>query len=99
MNNHNRHFYCCKTHLYFDYSIKYVKMKLHGVFIVLCYCSLFLYISAIFRGAKRKAFFDKLLYKKIISTFITRKTMYNGAHANLARAKQRKIQTVMSTDF
>ena len=62
-------------------------MKLHGVFIVSCYCSLFPYISAIFRETNRKAFFDKPLYKKIISTFITRKTIYNGAHANLPRAK------------
>ena len=62
-------------------------MKLHGVFIVLCYCSLFLYISAIFRQTKRKAFLDKPLYKKIISTFITRKSIYDGAHANLARLK------------
>ena len=86
VKNHNKH-YCCKTYLYFDHSIKYVKMKLHGVFNVLCYCPLFLYISAIFRETKRKAFFDKALYKEIISTFIARKTMYNSAHANLARAK------------
>ena len=62
-------------------------MKLHGVFITLCYCSLFLYISAIFRETNWKAFFDKPLNKKIISTFITRKMIYNGAHANFARAK------------
>ena len=67
--------------------MKYVKTKLHGVFIVLCYCSLFLYIGAIFRETKMKAFFNKTLYKKIISTFITGKSIYNGGHANLARAK------------
>ena len=55
--------------------------------IVLCYCSLFLYISAIFQETKRKVFFDKPLYKKIISTSISRKTIYSGARADLARAK------------
>ena len=52
-----------------------------------CATALFLYISAIFRETKRKTFFNKPLYKKIISTFVARETIYNGAHANLARVK------------
>ena len=47
--------------IYFYHSIKYVKMKLHGVFIALCYCSLFLYFSAIFRKTERETFFDKAI--------------------------------------
>ena len=32
-------------------------------------------------------FFDKALNKKIISLFIFRKAMYNGAHTNIMTAK------------
>ena len=62
------------------------------VCLLCCAIVLFLYISAIFRETNRKVFFNKPLYKKIISTFITRKTIYNGAHANLRERNKAKYR-------
>ena len=62
------------------------KKKLHGVCLlnlVLCFCSLLVYVSSISRKTCRKMFFNKLFYKTIIFTCVFRKTVDNSTHTYL----------------
>ena len=80
-----RDFFYCETQLYFTHSIKCVEKKLHGVCLlnlVLCFCSLLVYVSTIFRKTYRKMFFNKLFYKTIIFTCVFRKTVDNSTHTH-----------------
>ena len=83
----DRHYYYyCKSSLHFVYSVKNVEKKFQSVYllnVVLCLCSLFVYISAIFRKTYRKMFFNKSLDKTIIFTCVIRKTMHNCTHTYL----------------
>ena len=62
------------------------KKKLHGVCLlnlVLCFCSLLVYVSTIFRKTYTKMFFNKLFYKTIIFTCVYRITVDNSSHTYL----------------